>query len=250
VPASLQHGLVVRDPARIVRPQGEELVARAELVGVHVGQLRVRLGPFCTAPQEPRLESQFASAGMARWFRKADGVGWVTFDEATLLPAQSRFEMKNGDSWRHYELAFLRTGYEFALETSDGKPKRGGNDLQGPDRYYDVHTAFLLVRSWQAEPGEETYFYVVLGKDPWRADIRLHGRTVVDYAGARTPALHLKGTLHRVALKSGEKYTPRPFEVWMTDDERRLPIRVQGEAAFGTFQLLLEERRLQATCFE
>lgn len=250
VPSTVEHGLAVRDPALIVRPAGEELVARAELVGIHVGQLLVRLGPFCARPEEPRLESRFASAGMARWIRKADGTGWATFHPETLLPQKSRFELLNGDKWRNYDLAFTRTGYRFSLETSTGKPSEGGSDLDGPDPYYDVHTAFLLVRSWQAEPGEETYFYVVLGKDPWRADLRMQGRTVVDFAGERTPALHLRGTLHRMGLKPGEKYTPRPFQVWFTDDERRLPIRVEGEAAFGTFRLLLEEHRVQPTCFD
>lgn len=249
---ALEQGLVVGDAAAIVRAPGEELVARAELLGVHVGQLRIRLGPFCTprGDDPEHVASTFDTAGVARWFRRAEGRSWTQLDAKTLHPRASGFDLDNGGAWRTYALSFDGAGYSYELVTSKGDRSRGKGKAKGRDRFYDAHSAFLLLRSWQPEPGEQTYFYVVLGKAPWRADVRLQARTVVDYAGARTAALHFAGTIHRVDLKPGEKYTPRDFQVWLTDDERRIPIEFLGEGAFGSFRLLLEERNLHTSCFE
>ncbi|NLE88383.1 MAG: DUF3108 domain-containing protein [Myxococcales bacterium] len=252
VPDDLERGLVLREGQRIVREPGEELVARAELLGMHVGQLRIRLGPFCTprGDDPEHVASTFDTAGVARWFRRAEGRSWTQLDTETLYPVAAGFELDNSGSQRIYALDFNASGYDFVLQTSKGGPSTGTEVAIGKDRYYDAHSAFLLMRSWDAEPGEQTYFYVVLGKAPWRADVRLQARTVVDFAGERTPALHFKGTVHRVGLKPGEKYTPRSFEVWLTDDDRRVPIEFVGEAGFGAFRLLLEERNLHPGCFE
>lgn len=252
LPIPVDQGLVVQDPSTIIRPEGEELVARAELLGIHVGQLSVRLGPFCSeeGPDTERAESRFDTAGMARWFRRAEGQSWTELDARTLFPRSSRFEFQNGDAWRNYALRFSKRGYSFELETSRGDRSRGGASAKGRNYFYDPHSAFLVLRSWQPEPYEKTYFYVVLGKDPWRIDITYQGKTSVEYRGVARQALHLKGVAHRTDLKEGDRYTPREFQVWLTDDEQRLPIEFVGDATFGSFRLLLEESRRQSPCFQ
>lgn len=248
-PSHVERGLTVRAPEQVVWPMGEELRARAELLGVHVGDLVVRLGPFCDEPKTHRVESSFDTVGVARLFKRSEGRAVTWLNPRRLHPSVMRLDAFDGDTRRNYELRFDKGGFRFDFDSSEGERKRGRQRaIEG--RFYDFHSAFLLLRSWRPEPGEQTYFHLALGRSPWRADVTFLGREEVEYRGEKIGALHLKGTIHRVDLRPGAEYTPREFHVWFSDDERRLPVRVTGEGSVGSFGLVLEEQRVRAGCFE
>lgn len=251
-PASVEKGLQTSAPPRPVQAQGEELVARAEVMGLSVAQMNLRLGAFCAQEEAESatisVETTFDTTGVGRWFKKVRGRAWTRLDERTGRARAYSLESFEGDLHRRYDVQLHKGKYHYQYSDSEGKTLRGKRALQEREVLHDFHSGFLLLRSWRAEPGEQSYFYVVLGRTPWRADVTWQGQEWLEHEGQKRRVIHIQGVAHRVGLKEGQSYTPRSFALWLTDDSLRLPLRVKAEGSSGSLTLHLEERRVHAGC--
>jgi hypothetical protein len=53
---------------------------------------------------------------------------------------------------------------------------------------------------------------------------------------------------HRINLGPGDEYTPRAFQLWLSDDDRRIPLVVVGDGSLGSIRFALTERTLLDPC--
>src|SRR5690606_24494901 len=119
--------------------------------------------------------------------------------------------------------------YRYRFERASGELKAGKKRYPKEENLYDTQTAIFALKSWRPKPKERGYFYVVLGRKLWRADVQYEGEEQLDTDRGKLATVHFSGTAHRVDLANGEEYTPRAFSVWMTNDEERRPVRVAGD---------------------
>lgn len=242
--------LLVPQESPISLEPGERLVADATVLGVPVGTLDMRLHEKCGASDSGRwtLESTLGTAGVARWFDKTKGTTTSTVNSRDLLPVESTTVVIKGDEWRRYHLAFEAGSYRYFQTRSNGEGKEGTEVSPGREPIHDTQTAYLLLRTWQPKPNEQSYFYVVLGKDLWRADVQYRGKVSLETDDGVVPARHLEGMAHRINLGPGDEYTPRAFQLWLSDDDRRIPLVVVGDGSLGSIRFALSERTLLAPC--
>jgi hypothetical protein len=85
-----------------------------------------------------------------------------------------------------------------------------------------------------------------LGRHLWRVSVRYRGVRTFDEGDARRRALKIDGTAYRVRGDDGERGEPRHFAMWLSNDTARVPLRVVGDASFGTLRFELVERESQA----
>jgi hypothetical protein len=247
----VERALAVPDVQEVSLVLGEQLVAGATVLGVSVGTLDMRLSEKCRGKEGAwSLESKLNTAGVARWFDKTEGNTTTLVDSATLLPVESTTVVISGDEWRRYHIQFGSGSYHYYQTRSNGDRKEG--EVQSPESesIYDTQTAYLLLRTWQPKPGEQSYFYVVLGKDLWRADVTYTGKVHLDTDDGRVKTRHVKGLAHRINLEPGDEYTPRALELWLSDDEIRVPLKVVGDGSVGPIEFSLSKRAVLEACPE
>jgi hypothetical protein len=249
-PPNVERSLFVPPAPEIVLEPGEQLVAGATVLGVSVGTLDMRLGTSCREKSENvfRVESSLGTAGVARWFSKTHGTSTTLLARDTLLPSESTTMVISGEDWRRYHIQFEPGAYHYYQTRSSGKNKEGREESPGNEPIYDTQSAYLLLRTWQPDPGEQSYFYVVLGKDLWRGDVVYRGKERIDTRDGPITARHLEGTAHRINLEPGDEYTPRKFALWLSDDERRIPVKVVGDGSLGSIHFDLTRRAILDPC--
>lgn len=245
-PPNVERALFVPPEPLFVLQPGEQLVAGATVLGVSVGTLVMRLGTTCQNDEGTfRIESKLGTAGVARWFNDTEGSTTTVVARDTLLPTESTTMVISGEDWRRYHIEFETGAYTYYQTRSNGNNKQGREESPGQEPIYDTQSAYLLLRTWQPDPGEESYFYVVLGKDLWRGDVVYRGKQRVETPDGPVTTRHLEGKAHRINLGPGEEYTPRVFALWLSDDERRVPVKVVGDGSLGSIHFTLSKRQLR-----
>ena len=100
---------------------------------------------------------------------------------------------------------------------------------------FDTHAVLGALRAWDGKPGERLYFYTVSGNRIWQTELKLAGTETRYVALGQYPALRFEGTSRRVTYKMepDPRSEPRAFTLWLSDDDDRLPLLIEGHTDFG-----------------
>lgn len=100
---------------------------------------------------------------------------------------------------------------------------------------YDAHSALGAIRGWLAPDGSQSYFYVLAGKRLWYNDLEVVGREKITTKMGRFAAVRLEGNAWRLdrRLRRVRNKKVRSYTVWISADERRLPLRVAAKTEYG-----------------
>jgi hypothetical protein len=113
------------------------------------------------------------------------------------------------------------------------------HEIDIPPCVYDVVGGLYLLRTLNLEPGQSTEVPVSDGKKSAMAKVEAQLREDV-----KTPQGVFKSVRYEVHVFNNVLYRrPAHLYVWLTDDRRKLPVRVQVRMQFtiGTITLLLEK---------
>jgi hypothetical protein len=112
-------------------------------------------------------------------------------------------------------------------------------DIDIPPCVHDVIGGLYLLRTMNIEPGQSTQIAVSDGKKSAMAKVEAQQREDV-----KTPQGTFKTIRYEVYVFNDVLYRrPAHLYIWLTDDRRKLPVRVQVRMQFaiGTITLLLEK---------
>lgn len=250
-PATQAGGLGTIEISAAAVPVGEHLKAEAEVLGLNVGRLDVSTTKPCTAvgADHVTIEAKLSTAGMLRFFNKTEGVATTEVDPVNFRTLRSTTHVDDGEEWREYKLRFKPGTFSYTYTKSSGEKKRGTKPVPDAEPVYDTQSAVSLLRSWRPKAiGEKSYFYVVIGRQLWRADVSYRGPKEIDVRKKRTKTLLFDGVAHRVDLNPKEEYTPRHFAVWLADEPSRLPVQVSGDGSIGAVTFYLQSSDKNAPC--
>ncbi len=235
---------------RRVLQAGERFGARAEVLGMNVGRLDVQVHAPCDEAADSRwnVEAKMATAGVLALFNKTRGTASSTFEAEGIRLVHSHTHVEDGDDWRDYEIWSKPGRFKYRFERASGALKAGKKRYPKEETLYDTQTAVFALKGWRPEPKERGYFYVVLGRKLWRADVQYLGVEPLETERGVLSTVRFQGTAHRVDLDEGEEYTPRAFSVWMTNDDDRIPVRVAGDGSIGSVTFFLEKHSFDAPC--
>jgi hypothetical protein len=169
------------------------------------------------------------------------GVGKVSSTATTTLrvhdlhPFQYRedYEWTDGKYWT--EVTFPTTR-PHQIKFKYGQPNGTGERAYpyGSDAL-EVVGAFYLVRTLDLSPGKQLCFDLYGARHVWRVWGGVAGHEEIVTPAGHFQTIELSGYVARADLQTDM----HEIHVWMTDDERHLPVAGMGDLDFGPMRALL-----------
>ncbi|HLV66577.1 MAG TPA: DUF3108 domain-containing protein [Polyangiaceae bacterium] len=215
-------------------PALEQLSAEVRVLGIKAGEFHFEVGRPCDgAGTNAVLRSKMSTAGLVRLFKATDGTSRTTMDLRAGRPLESDLLVLDGDVTRRYQARHRPGAIETTTYRSGGTPEHKVQRLPSGEHALDMQSAFFLLRHWQAEPGAEGYFYVLLGKDLWRVVVTFQGERQVVFRDQPRSVVRMTGAAHRVKREARDADATRRFTIWLSNDAGRTPLFVESDASFG-----------------
>jgi len=211
----------------------ERLTYTVEWRLIHAGNAVVESGPTSAVL---KLES----AGLVSTLYKVQDVYRVQFD-TPFCAASSLMDSREGSRHRETAINFDRNRNRAFLTEKDLLKNTivSRTDVQTPNCVHEVLSALLRLRRTKVDVGQSVQLPVSDGRKFAAVKVEAQEREQV-----KTPAGTFSAVRYEVGVLNGVIYsrTGRVF-VWLTDDERRLPVQIRLRMSFplGTVTLQLEK---------
>lgn len=128
-------------------------------------------------------------------------------------------------------------------EWGPGEQERSRQILPGDATPFDMTSALMAMRGWQAEEGHWASFFVLRSTRFWQVHVQHAGRTSVKTELGRFAAIRLDGVTRRFTREGTPEIgkEPRHFSIWFTDDDLRLPVLLVARTDIGDIEMELVE---------
>ena len=221
---------------------GESMRFELSLRGVLGGEAAIAVGQpgLVEGKRVLIVRSRVESAGVVAMFKEVrdEVTSWIDLD--TGLPLGHLANVKFGARESIIETRFAGgAGGSFHVEV-----RRNGSSarriyhqgMPADQAAFDGHSVVGALRSWRADEGQHAYFYVLIGRFLWQNTIRFTSRERVRTRLGRHDAIRIDGVARRLTrdLREDPKKPPRYYTLWLSDDERRLPLLVEGKTEYGS----------------
>lgn len=213
----------------------EALHYKLDALGVDVGSFEVRAEPPPSAEQ-PRAAVLLSSRAKTNAFASTNIARFETYSTALIAPDFSplkyREDVDENELHHGTELTFPPQNGTLAVKaTRNGEPvpltvhaDPGVRDM--------ISTLFLLRRLRLHQP---VCLEVFAGRKVWKLTGELAARETIDTPVGRLPSLRFDGD----AVRLDDANVRRTAHVWISDDERRLPLVAIGEMKGKTIRAQL-----------
>lgn len=240
-PMPVEPEVAVRAPSNAVRTigapfeEGEVLEARVFIEDVAAGSVMLKVGKKCIA--DGRLALPLTGEGQLGGLLSLLGSGAAEtaalIDLDGSLPIEAKWDLEVDDKRTFVELDYASGLYRFhqLKEEPNKRPLNSYRrvDLTTEQTPHDGHSLLGYLRRWDPPEGTQGYLYAVVGKYLLRTDVALTGRERLKTSMGERMAVRIDGAATRVAEKTLEpvpRAKSRPFTLWLTDDEQRIPLRI------------------------
>lgn len=172
---------------------------------------------------------------VSRFFEARDV--FRTFADEDFRPVVHLREIREGRRQVDQSVAHDGDAGTVRVVPPDAADVTAGPGFRAPQDHRDPMAALLLVRTLALSADREIAVPVNdMGRNLTLKSGRVQAETI-DWKGTRVDVWHLQPTL---AERVPRRAPPR-IDVWLTADERRLPLRIIVEAGFGTVRVELRE---------
>ena len=153
-----------------------------------------------------------------------------------LAAVRYREEIDEGDLHRSQEVEFpARDGKLHVDATKDGRPEP--LDLDAGPGAREMLSALYLLRALPLRTGQPVCAEVYAARKMWRLEGAVGPREQIEGPLGRFPAVRVDLT----AARADDASVKRSAHVWLTDDERRLPLAMVGDVKGKTIRAQLIE---------
>jgi hypothetical protein len=221
------------------RARAEVLHASVEVFGLEIASLD---STTCLAADGgATLETAVEPAALVKAIRSAGGEAKTELLGAGLLPASSDYTFRDGDVVRHYQVDYRAGGYAYVYDNGGIERRTGTLPIPEGAEPHDMQSALLLLRAWRPRLDETAYFYVVLGRRPWRVDVTSRGPEMVKLGDDPRLTHRIDGVAVRLGGGS-DAPPPKRFSLWLAEGSERVPLRMVADATFGQVTMTLTGR--------
>jgi Protein of unknown function (DUF3108) len=180
------------------------------------------------------IEAKATTSGLARSLFKLDVYQKAEENRASLKPIRFFQEERYGSETVRTHVTFGSNSVTGIREKiPDDKPPKTTTFKFGP--VFDLSTALLWIRSQPLNDGDTEQLVVWASNAPYLATIRVVGREKLTVKGEEKKAIKLDLTLKGIG-KTMELKEHKLFKSgrgWFSDDEDRLPLRLEADIFIG-----------------
>lgn len=239
--AAVQRRLAAPASSRLA---SEVLRASVEVFGIEIATLESSL---CAARGAgATLETEVEAAPLVQIIRRTSGEAKTELVEAGAAPRVSDYTFRDGDIVRHYQVDYREGAYAYVYDNGGVERRTGVNEIPEGAEPHDMHSSMLLLRAWRPRLDESAYFYVVLGRRPWRVDVTSRGPEMIKLGGEPRLTYRIDGVAERMDPPGIEGTTRKRFSLWLSEDGDRVPLRMVADASFGQVTMTLTGRDTEA----
>jgi hypothetical protein len=174
-----------------------------------------------------------------------------TFDAKALAPSRFTFRQRENSKVIDTEALYNESSKRWDVTRNERgtKLKRYEFDSQNT---LDPITAVYLARSIDFKVGDRLYFKVFGGKYQYLLELRIDGKEPVKLPSGKSVEAYKIIPFVQNLAKDGYASRFNEATVWISADERRLPIKISSKIYVGSIYLELveDERRLESTSAE
>jgi len=197
-------------------------------------------------------EFQFQRVGTHEYKAKFSGetTGWVRTLWQADITYETRGTMANLQPiWFRQIEKYRRYLIGIEAEFTAENVRRIRQRIPSPDKaswrsfhlpgLRDILAAMLFVRSQSLEPGEKIVTLCYPGDAPYLIHISVVGNENIRWQEKSTPAIRMDLNIQRIETRSAERGQLRPHRrfrsgsVWISNDNRRLPLRAEVSIFVG-----------------
>ncbi|HTR45599.1 MAG TPA: DUF3108 domain-containing protein [Thermodesulfovibrionales bacterium] len=142
-------------------------------------------------------------------------------------PVRYRISLREGKNRRNKEVIFDH-GRRMAYCIDHLRDEK--KDCELPSPAFDPLSSFYFLRTLPLEVGKSVFVAVFDNRKVWNVEVQVLGRERVG-----VPAGEFNTIVVKPLMKSeGIFYRKSELVIWLTDDERRIPVKVKTKARLGS----------------
>jgi hypothetical protein len=226
----------MRRPAKDPIWVGEKFLYEISYFGMAAGDFTVEVGPFKAIGDRKVYDIQGhaeSSSVFSMFYKIHDSIeSFVDYDgifshRFHLVLDESK---QSRDALELYDYEKLKTFYWNKWNHRDRGYSESKEYGDIPSWSQDSVSALYYVRTLPLKDGDVYSFPVISEGKPWEAVVTVLRREVVDSPMGKVRAIIVKPEtkFRGVLQKRGDSY------IWLTDDDRRIPIRLEAKVKIGT----------------
>jgi len=181
------------------------------------------------------LDATATTTGLARTLWRLDATHEARGSVATLKPLEVRQREVYRAQTIRTDLDFDDTGVERYRESTTDKNPARRKRYDFPN-LYDLQTALLYVRSQKLQTGQVYRMVVYPATSPYLATVTVLGREKIKVKAGSYPAIKMDLKLEKVTgdMKLAPHGKFKRATGWLSDDEDRLPLRMNAQLFVGS----------------
>jgi hypothetical protein len=221
---------------------GEKAIYRASWNGM----LSVATAEILTTPSVENGRQVYTVRVDAKTSRALDLVWKMrdtilsTFDAKALVPSRFSFYQRENSRVVNTEARYSDSSKRWMVNRQQvgKKPRAWEFDFQNT---YDPLSAVYLARSLEIKPGERFYFKVFGGRHQYLLELNVQRKEPVTLNSGKTiEAFRVIPRLQNLT-KNGYAERMNDAVIWISADERRMPVKLTSKISFGRVYLELVE---------
>ncbi len=221
---------------------GEKAVYRASWNGM----LSVATAEIFTTPavvdgrQVYKVRVEAKTSRALDWIWKMRDTILSTFDAKALSPSRFSFHQRENSRVIDTEARYSESSKRWMVNRQQAgkRPRIWEFDSQNT---FDPLTAVYLARSLEFKPGDRLYFKVFGGRNQYLLEMNVDRQERVTLSSGKSiDAFRIIPRLQNIT-KDGYAERMNEAVVWISADERRIPVKLSSKIRFGNVQLELIE---------
>lgn len=211
---------------------GERLAYDVDVMGAQAGKLTlVAFPPLGSGgSQEIPLRALAASNSFFSKIRHVRGRSSSYVRTKDLHPRKFSEETNEGGVLRSADVVFRRPEQGGSVSVKWKRDKRAGQeDFRSNESAFDSLSAAYYLRAMPLEVGQELCFDSYAIRKLWRVTGKVKGIETVKVPAGTFQAFHLEGS----AVRVDKPESKREIHIWISNDEKRLPLAALGIMDLG-----------------
>jgi hypothetical protein len=216
---------------------GENITWEVTFRGIEGGRARMAVGnpTLVDGRHVLALRADAESSGLLAVVKTIhdDVAAWVDLD--TGLPLRTEGSANTSGKELHSETIFDHAAHRAAIDFTVGSTRQKTGRRLPPGETYDPLGIILILRGWDAPDGARTSFATMGGRTLWRTELTVDARETRSTRLGQVACVRMTGVSKRLlaTLTLDERKPPRRFTVWLTDDARRVPVKIVAHTELG-----------------
>ncbi len=179
------------------------------------------------------VESSAISADwMENFYRVRDYIRVEVDDMEDFFPFNYRIITEEGKHRKDREVQFDRVnGKAYYTDHLDGKQK----EYEIPEIVYDPLSSFFKIKGLPLEVGKSHFITMFDSKKVWEVEVKVHKKEIITVPAGTFETIKIQPLMQSEGIFNSKG----DIFIWISDDERRIPVKIRTEILIGNITGLL-----------